>query len=747
MDPYFIRSETKDKFEALMRVATHKSKKQKNGKSKSKEKLMDDLQSSAASNENLLNNDNLELNNIINDQSKNYILNKFLDQTNDRQMNEEIISVKMQNDDLISIKPPVPKPRKNKCNALSENIQSPTTSQGTFNVTSPKITKNTNNDSPSSNKTYNVEEIGDLLIHESPLHPKIMIKTEETTSKFIEKGDTETLSDASRPKSEKDTTHRNFLKTDEGKTSELNTDLIEYENRLQMNSLVIHPVVKINVVDLATGSYFPKSDKNRSVVFFYETKDYSYISPVMTHTYNLQEKRVLFPSWEETILLNEDYEYFKNESHRIILFFEVLDFVSLSAKHQLNQKDCIKGWHNIAFAFLKLSNKNNAFNAGQKMRLQLYYTQQIKKDDPHMCNTWIWWKKKKLEKYPSTLYVTLKSVMSPTKCIETFRSKTPVQGETSSKHKLFDEDVKKEVISMEKTMLINQTNKDPKTTPTWSRSSHEICKLPNKCLIKFDNNLEDGCFVMKFSFNGHFLACSVRNNNLFYIILFSVLSLKEVNRFPSHQGLIYDMKWSADDSLLISASADNTISVFNILTSSFFQSLPHPSFVYCCGISEEKVIVSGCFDETIRIWSRKQTNENSEFHLFQELKSHKGYITSVCFTKKSNILSADSVGVIIEWKKETDDWTLKRCSFLREILLLDLKETIINQIMLIPKEKKLLVHSRDNTLRLIDLKSGCVLQWLRECKHSVLFHRVEHMSTLEVKMAMYTCGIPKMDMK
>jgi jouberin len=44
---------------------------------------------------------------------------------------------------------------------------------------------------------------------------------------------------------------------------------------------------------------------------------------------------------------------------------------------------------------------------------------------------------------------------------------------------------------------------------------------------------------------------------------------------------------------------------------------------------------------------------------------------------------------------------------------LDLKETVINEIMLFPREKKLLVHSRDNTIRIIDLKSGCILQWLR----------------------------------
>jgi WD40 repeat protein len=82
--------------------------------------------------------------------------------------------------------------------------------------------------------------------------------------------------------------------------------------------------------------------------------------------------------------------------------------------------------------------------------------------------------------------------------------------------------------------------------------------------------------------------------------------------------------------------------------------------VYTCDISQENLIASGCYDGTIRIWSQLQVGRKTEFHLFQELEAHRGYVTSLCFDKKSNIFSADSVGVIMEWQKGEKEWTLKR---------------------------------------------------------------------------------------
>ncbi|XP_068909918.1 jouberin-like isoform X3 [Tenebrio molitor] len=783
-----LRNQTKDKFESIVKAAIQKRKCRKSEISKSKEKLLDALDSTTASSEHLSDKnktDNLELH-ILPEQSKNYILNKFFDhQSNECQSNE--INVIEAQENSVSVKPPVPKPRKKKC-------VSPTISQGTFEVTSPKIVKKNEDEISLNNYTYNIEEVGDVLMHKSPLRPKIILK-DKVTSMLSKKSDTEILTDdddddddddsgsrVSKGEKYKTTVHDKIeeiisnrqpshdsiqhvnsdtkQKKEQDQETNSNKKIYTYEkiieivihksDRLYLSHLVVHPVVKIHVIDTTSGKYLSKSDKNRSVVFFYENNDNEYISPVMTHTYNLQEKRVLFPSWEETVLLNEDYEYFKDESHHVILFFEILDFVSFSML-QMNHKEYTKGWHNIAFAFLKLSGKNRVLNVGKKMRLQLYYPHQLKKNDPHVCNPWLWWKKKKLEKYPSSLYITIKCAISPKKIAETFRSKTAIQRETSSRVTLFEE-IKTTTFLDAAVTGVNGSKSDlKKQIPTWSRSSHEICKLPNTCLVKL-NSYDSGCFILKFSPSGLYLACAIQIEHLFCVIIYSVLSLKEIHKLPSHQALIYNIKWSRDDLLLASASADNTVQACSLSSCSLFQILPHPSFVYTCDISQENLIASGCYDGTIRIWSQLQVGRKTEFHLFQELEAHRGYVTSLCFDKKSNIFSADSVGVIMEWQKGEKEWILKR-----EINLLDLKETVINEIMLFPREKKLLVHSRDNTIRIIDLKSGCILQWLRgllnkrfcllDCRYFVLFHHVEPIFFLVVKMDFCTFGIQKVDMK
>lgn len=161
--------------------------------------------------------------------------------------------------------------------------------------------------------------------------------------------------------------------------------------------------------------------------------------------------------------------------------------------------------------------------------------------------------------------------------------------------------------------------------------------------------------------------------------------------------------------------------------------LPHPSYVYASEISSKNDIATGCYDQVIRIWQNQTDTQTAQYNLIQELEGHHGYITSLCFNNKGFLLySSDSVGVIIKWKYSTSEnsWNLKRFvkSFslllsiaiyvniifcYRDLKLADLRNTIINQILLHTREKRLLVHARDSTLRIIDLKTGCVLYWLQ----------------------------------
>lgn len=99
------------------------------------------------------------------------------------------------------------------------------------------------------------------------------------------------------------------------------------DRKLKCSKLVVHPVIKVHVIDSLTGKYLRKLHPDRNVVSYYENKcdqdGIDYIMPIMTQPCDLL-KHVRYqrsPTWEELLLYNEEFDYFLN--NKIILFFEV----------------------------------------------------------------------------------------------------------------------------------------------------------------------------------------------------------------------------------------------------------------------------------------------------------------------------------------------------------------------------------------------------------------------------------------
>ncbi|KAF7273176.1 jouberin-like isoform X1 [Rhynchophorus ferrugineus] len=621
------------------------------------------------------------------------------------------------------VEKPVPKPRKNK---LQEQRRGSTSSTGTFNVTSPKVLFKTSSHNLDNIKAYDaqnkrnssdkIESDSDLSISEAEHEKQITPcqnseisdisnveydheKKKKTNNKY---GKTKLNERTSRPgssinsKSQQDNIAFSEWKEHQYNYQTITEIIIHKSDRLLLNSFVIHPVVKVHVVDIRNGKYFRKSDKNRSVTFYYENDSNDYILPVISNSYNLQENRSFYPKWEESIIFNEDFEYFVNKN--VIIFFEIMDFSTSNIEVlKKNRKEYHKGWYKIAFAFLRIAGKEFP-HINKKLRLQLFYMTDTKKLESDYCELWELWDKKTFKKYPSSLYVTIRSMISPTRILESFRSKTPLHKEvlTNIEDRADQSAEIQEQIEQE-TFEINAKLKDMKR-------KRNI--LPEDFVFEIES-YDDGCFVLKFSNDGKYLACSTRLGKEFYIIIYSVKDFEEKLRYQCQEGLIYSIVWSDDNQRLLTASSDRSLLIWNVKTNTFQQILQHPSFVYTCDINSENILATGCYDQIIRIWTI--ISASMKYELSQELKKHKGFVTSVSFTKKHTrtLYSADSQGEIYEWNYNSDRWSVSRL-----LDIIDLRGIKINQLVLFPDEKRMLVHSRDSALRIISVHSSCVIHWL-----------------------------------
>ena len=66
---------------------------------------------------------------------------------------------------------------------------------------------------------------------------------------------------------------------------------IHYSECLKLDFFVLHPIVRVSLVDLSTGKFIAKSDRNRKVTSYYEGSHVSHIAPLMSQPYDFKMKR------------------------------------------------------------------------------------------------------------------------------------------------------------------------------------------------------------------------------------------------------------------------------------------------------------------------------------------------------------------------------------------------------------------------------------------------------------------------
>ncbi|OXB68423.1 hypothetical protein ASZ78_010044, partial [Callipepla squamata] len=439
---------------------------------------------------------------------------------------------------------------------------------------------------------------------------------------------------------------------------------IHRSDRLKTD-LVSHPVVKIHIVDQKSGLYVKKDHRERKVVSYYEEEQIDHVLPIMTQPYDLRQFKSTVPEWEEQVIFNERFNYFIQNtegSPQVILFFELVG-------------------------------ANGVLNVDGKLRLQLYYPPSKSRSHSDVVEVYDWWAKYPRNRYPSTLYVTVRGIKLPDHVAPSSRSMVAVQQEQGSATlcELHREGSKKscEIGSSE----------EKKEQLKWSRLPGQACRIPNKHLFSLRGG-DMGCFCIRFSHDGRTLAAACAGKNGYPIALYEIPSGQFLRELYGHLNIVYDLCWSKDSQHLLTASSDGTVRMWKIETqvASAVRVFPHPSFVYTAKYHPvaDSLVVTGCYDAVIRVWNASVKEIHGQ--LLQELDGHKSFINTLCF---------DTEGKYLEIKEN------------------DLRGTPVNHLEVHPNGRRLLVHARDSTLRIMDLRILSTKKYIgatnyREKIHSTL---------------------------
>ncbi|XP_050374768.1 COMPASS-like H3K4 histone methylase component WDR5A [Argentina anserina] len=209
---------------------------------------------------------------------------------------------------------------------------------------------------------------------------------------------------------------------------------------------------------------------------------------------------------------------------------------------------------------------------------------------------------------------------------------------------------------------------------------------------------------IKFSSDGRLLGSASADKTIrTYSLAFSdddSPTITPSQTFEGHdQGVsVSDLAFSADSRLLVSASDDKTLRLWDLDSGRRLQTLRgHTNYVFCVNFNPQaNMIVSGSFDETVRIWDVKTGK------CLKVLPAHSDPVTAVDFNRDGSIIVSSSYdGLCRIWDAHTGH-CIKT--------LIDDENPPVSFVKFSPNGKYILVGTLDNTLRLWNFQTGKCLK-------------------------------------
>jgi WD40 repeat protein len=481
---------------------------------------------------------------------------------------------------------------------------------------------------------------------------------------------------------------------------------------LELDSNVIHPFIKVHFIDIATGKYLAKSRPDDSSIsnkenitfiqqneqdLFVRSNRADFIPPFATRYCDFRVSGENRAEFYEGFWINENLEHIYSET--TVIIFELLDY---NPELILNDEPTLRdNLYPVAWAYLRPLGEALVHTSTKRLQLYRYKFSMSPtfysdtKADLRTPLVFFDFNYPYHDEYNSFLEITITFVDPPVRERVQHPSLNAFEEEVGVRFLEVDpKEKRKGMIKHEIPLVEKQDVKDMKFREkliSWERGLGQPCLIPDKLIYRFDSE-EKGCFAMKFSNKGRYLATACSSSDKKCLIkIFNIETGELAGIIGQHQGTAHEFRWSITDDLLISVGNDSLAKVW--LASEFDKGigviedytenekklllgiLQHPSYVYSIEFLPEyanklrinPVIATACFDGKVRIWILTIDEDNlkaMQAHCAAEISVDQiepdlnesghyllthNYPTSLAFDDTGRLYIGDSRGYVHVW--------------------------------------------------------------------------------------------------
>jgi jouberin len=207
---------------------------------------------------------------------------------------------------------------------------------------------------------------------------------------------------------------------------------------------------------------------------------------------------------------------------------------------------------------------------------------------------------------------------------------------------------------------------------------------------------------LQFNRNRNVLAIAIQELSDYTIQFFDTDGLRKCATIRAHVDLIYELQWSPDDRLLLSASADGMVNAWKgDGNHKLKQALVHPNDIYSAEFhpQDDRVVVTAGMDRVIRLWDRP-----SEV-VMREFAGHEAAVNSVAFSPDGKTLfSGDADRVMIVWNIDLTERGVDGFARVKIVREGEIAKVPITHVEVGRSDFSLIVHTRDNMVRVFETK-------------------------------------------